>query len=84
MLNSLTVLRGPHGGGFRADVNFRIIAIALIVLGMIAPGQRRLACAVRSWKWLSPMPPPPAEGVRAMRHADTPGDRAEPQAWYVA
>ena len=62
----------------RLTVFSSIIGIALIVLAMSAPGQRHLTCAVRSSNRLSPMPPQPAEGVRAARHANTPGDRAEP------
>lgn len=39
---------------------------------------RHLTCAMRCWNRLSPVLPPPAEGVGAARHAHTPGDRAEP------
>jgi hypothetical protein len=65
----------------RLTVFSSIIATALIVLPMSAPGQRHLTRAVRSSNRLSPVPPSPAEGVRAARHANTPGDRAEPQSW---
>src|SRR3954469_23614096 len=53
---------------------------ALLMLTVSAHGQRHLICAGGTLRLAqSGATPTPAEGARAPRHTDTPGDRTEPQ-----